>query len=996
MAKRTIEATGNLTLVTDERGLEATATFTKGTGKKWILDDLLTMMSQKGIVEGYKVEEVGRLFNLIPDKPSPYKFSVAKGLSPVQARPETVRWEAPAIPRELQPQAEKVLSTAKPPEISVERRTHVKRHKIVKTKPKLPFLKPKEEKREVSEEKVTSERIYVDPTVERNGYTLAGEKLGTVADREEGEAGRTITGELIPVNVVADPFFYAGHGIARRADELFAEDEGFLRVGSNWADVVAFETHSWELTISDDHVTCHLSFDPGDPHAAAPTPEQIREEATRIEFDVERLIPDEEISALIGRAVESRERLVGVPLTASRDTGFDIFVSEDRLKAVLNVNKGTGRGKPLNLKELGRAIKESKLVGLNYDQIKQDISAFYKGQEAELTGYVLSEGSPAEPGAERTVECSVRFLPADEAAELKSHMEEVMGAALGDESNSKFPADMIEDLGIVEAEQRVMTISPPVPGKPGKDVFGQQISGEAAPEPAMVVLENIERKGDVLISSTGGLLQRGWQEGTVLVRILEHQEGAVTVRVSPARMSALVSITPSLGTGRPLAWEQVEAAVSEAEVTQGVNVELLHQAHERSVAGTAIRNLIFCRGQRPTGSTDSEVEMLVELATGDEVTFRGDGSADFRNQDRITPVTAGAPLARLHKPAVERQDGWNVSGETLQAEHSESVEIDAGANVSVTEEDGGTRLLVADIDGELLFAANRFEVRAGHTVDGDVDMSTGNVKFPGTVTITGSVRSGFYVMATGDIQVGELVEAALLSADGDIVINQGVKGAGKAVLRTKKSVGMLFGEHVTILAVGNVQVKNSLIHCNVKTNGKVRMVGDKCAILGGEIRSRNGLDTRQLGSERGVRTVVSFGQDFLIADQIEREEKEMEKIKKEIARIDFAMKDKEREHRKADLDALHTKKLMMLKMLEKRGLRVFTLRERFEEHQESEVVVTDTLYPGVVIESHGRSMEITNEKRNVVITFNPESGRIEERPGGGAGRGTAAGAPSEK
>ena len=108
------------------------------------------------------------------------------------------------------------------------------------------------------------------------------------------------------------------------------------------------------------------------------------------------------------------------------------------------------------------------------------------------------------------------------------------------------------------------------------------------------------------------------------------------------------------------------------------------------------------------------------------------------------------------------------------------------------------------------------------------------------------------------------------------------------------------------------------------------------------------------------------------------------------------MKDKEREHRKADLDALHTKKLMMLKMLEKRGLRVFTLRERFEEHQESEIVVTDTLYPGVVIESHGRSMEITNEQKNVVVPFNPESGRIEERPGGGAGRGAAAGAPSEK
>ncbi|MEE8441598.1 MAG: flagellar assembly protein A [Spirochaetia bacterium] len=979
---KTIEATGDLNLVMDERGLKATVTFTTGAGKKWTLNELLTLMSQKRIVEGYKEKEVGRLFNLIPDEPSPYTFTIATGIAPVQARPELVRWETPAIPGELRPQAEKVLSNAKPPEISVERRTRVKRHKIVKTKPKLPFFKPKEEKREVSEEEVTHDRVYVDPTVERNGYTLAGEKLGTVEEREEGEAGRSVTGELIPVNVLADPYFYAGHGITRRGDELFAEYEGFLRVGSNWADVVAFENRGWELSLSEDRVTCYLSFDPGDPHAATPTAEQIREEALRIGYDAERLIPNVEIAALLDRADRARERLVNTPLTASRDSGFDIFVSADRLKAVLNVNKGTGRGKPLDLREMGRAIKESKIIGLNYDQIKQQISAFYKGPATELTGYVLAEGTPAEPGPERTVECSVRFLPADDAADLKRHLGEVMETAIDGESISCFPAAMIEDLGFVEAEQRLFTISPPVPGKPGKNVLGQQIAGEPASEPAVEALENVELKGNVLIATKRGLLQRGWREGTVLVRVLEHQDGEVAIRLSPASMSALISFTPSLGTGRPLAWQRVEEAVSEAGVAQGVNEELLHQAHERSVGGVEIRDLIFSRGKHPTGSSDGELEMLIELASGKDVTIRANGSADFRNRDQITTVAAGTPLARLHKPAAESQDGWDVTGETLQAEHSDSVEVDAGANVSVVEEEGGTRLLVAEIAGELLFADNRFQIRAGHTVDGDVDMSTGNVKFPGTVTIKGSVRSGFYVVASGDIQVGELVEAALLSADGDIVINQGVKGAGKAVLRTRKGVGMLFGEHVTILAVGNVQVKNSLVHCNVKTNGKLRMIGDKCTILGGEIRCRNGLETRQLGSERGVRTVVSFGQDFLIADQIEREEKEMEKAKKEIVRIDFAMKDKQRGHRKPELDALHTKKLMMLKMLEKRGLRVFTLRERFEEHQESEIAVTGTLYPGVVFESHGRSLEITSEKKGVVITFNLERGRIEERPAG--------------
>ncbi|MFW6289074.1 MAG: FapA family protein, partial [Spirochaetota bacterium] len=241
------------------------------------------------------------------------------------------------------------------------------------------------------------------------------------------------------------------------------------------------------------------------------------------------------------------------------------------------------------------------------------------------------------------------------------------------------------------------------------------------------------------------------------------------------------------------------------------------------------------------------------------------------------------------------------------------------------------------------------------------------------------VRSGFYVMAQGDIQVGELVEAALLSADGDIVVNQGVKGGGKAVLRSKGTVGVTFAEQSTILAVGNVQAKNSLVHCEVKSNGKVRMIGDRCSIVGGRTRAREGLETFNLGSERGVRTQIEFGQNYLIADRIEAEEREMEKLKREIARIDLAMKEAERSGERTALDGLHTRKLGMLKLLEKRGLRIFTYRERFEEHHESEILVKGTLHPGVVIETHGRRLEITTPSKNVIISFSPETGRIEQR-----------------
>ncbi|MFW5683210.1 MAG: flagellar assembly protein A [Spirochaetota bacterium] len=977
MAKQKAAATGSLEILLGAQELEATARFTPGDGETWTPERLIETMRSRGIVEGFRPDDLRRTFALVLERGRSESFVIARGAQPMDPKPERGRFLDIAVPSDLEEQARKVLGQAQPPQITVEKKERIRKEKTVVRKPKLPFMPPKEEKVQYTEELVRRERVYVDPTVEKTGYAVEGQKIGMVEGKDDGEAGRSVTGELVPARALADPYFYCGAGIERRRDELFAMYDGFVRVGSNWADLVPFETHDWEIALSTDKATCYFSFDPGHAHAKPPTAEEIRAGAAEMGCPIDRLVEDETIEELVRRAVATGEPLDREPLSASRDAAFDLYVSEDRLKAVLNIHKGLGRGAPLRLKELGQAIKQSKLVRLDYEQIRKDISAFMQSTDAELIGYVLAEGSAPGPGPERTLDYSVRFLPPDEAATIINHL----GETLGDEAESltSFPPDAIEDVGPVERDQRVLTISPEVPGKPGVDVYGQQTPAEGAPEPPMELFENLERKGNLVIATAAGMLHRGWRDGTVLLRVLPHREARVLVEVTENRMAALITMVPAAGTGTPLRFEDVEQAVKEARVSSGVREQMLIRAWERTRQGEEIRDLIFARGKHVEASGGGELEMLVELASGKGLTVRADGRADFRNQDRITTVKRGEQIARIHPPTNDDREGWDVLGNKFTLEGSKSVEVDAGPHVTITEEAGGSRLLVAEIDGELVFDRQRFEIRAAHAVDGDVDLHSGNVKFPGSVTVKGSVRSGFYVMAQGDIHVGELVEAALLSADGDIIVNQGVKGGTKAVLRTKGSVGVTFAEQTTILAVGNVQAKNSLVHCEVKSNGRVRMIGDKCKIVGGRVRAREGLETYDLGSERGVKTHIEFGQNYLIADKIESEEREMEKLKREITKLDLAMKDAERSGDRSALDALHQKKLQMLKLLEKRGLRVFTYRERFEEHHESAIRVKGTLHPGVVIETHGRSLEITSPRKNVMITFSPETGRIEEQ-----------------
>ncbi|MBL8968196.1 MAG: DUF342 domain-containing protein, partial [Spirochaetaceae bacterium] len=230
----------------------------------------------------------------------------------------------------------------------------------------------------------------------------------------------------------------------------------------------------------------------------------------------------------------------------------------------------------------------------------------------------------------------------------------------------------------------------------------------------------------------------------------------------------------------------------------------------------------------------------------------------------------------------------------------------------------------------------------------------------------------------GDAAIAGFVEAALVSSDGGVVVGSGVKGAKRGTIRAKRSIETVFAEQALLLAVEDVKVKSSCVLCNVKTNGGLLVAADKGALVGGIVRARKGVDAAQIGSENGIKTEISFGQDYLVADMIEAEAREIEKLKGLIVRADRTMAELERAG--AGLDQVRQDKVKLVKLLEKRSIRLFDLREKFEEHHPSEVRVRGTIYPGVILESHNRFFEVRSRKTRVVFSFDPQSGRIVERP----------------
>lgn len=951
-------------------------------GKEWDLRRLLEHIKSCGIVHGVLREQLEREWrSFLPSSRDRLELHVARATVPTEPTPETIVWDEKPLPEDIAELARELAGKAKPPTITVTRYKKVKRTKKVTKKAKLPFMKPSEETVETTANEPYEERVYVDTTVDSLGYADAGDRIAEIEPASAGSPGQNVRGETIPVQPLADPHAYAGSGVTRKKSELVAEITGIIRRGPNWADMLEFEVHDWSVSVSEDRGTCFLSFDPGHSSAEPPTVAEIKEAAREQGFDVEQLVSDSELREIIQGSVREDRRLEQVPITIDQDAAIEVEISEDKLRAVLHLRKGRGSGKPLVLKEIGAAIKEHRFSGLDKQKVSADIKEFYQSDRQELQDYVLVEGKAAKPGPERNLEYSVRFLSDEATAIVRERAKERRSAARSLVSLDAFPFDAVQSSALVQQDQRVVAISPAAEGESGIDVYGNIIPGRAADEPTLHLFEFLQRKGNFIISTLTGILERRVEEdGATLLRVRYHRDAEASISVSSDKLTARLTIISAEGSGELVTRETLDALLEHRKISYGLIEEALEAAVRRSSDGEDVEELVIARGKPPRAGGPQELEFRVELASGSDVKIRPDGTADYRSHDRITTVEKGTLIAEIAPSDEDVLDGTDIHGNTIPGEKGKTLPLDVGENVRREVDENNGVKLYAEADGELRYENERLWIHPAHLVKGDVDMQAGNIKFPGPVVVGGSVRAGFYIMAAGEVQIGEAIEASLVSSDENVLVKQGIKGGRKGVIRSKKNIGLAFAEQATLLAVGEIQITRSALHCDIKCNGRLRITEDKGSLIGGTTRARKGIEVANLGSSKGTQTRVSFGQDYLIQDQIEKQSAQLEKMQRRVATLDGEMRVAEKEGDRKRLESLRREKVKLLKTVEKLGLRVFNLQEKFEAHYPGEIRVRGTIHPGVVLESHGRTLEISSEKKKVIFSFDPDSGQIVEEP----------------
>jgi len=973
-------ARGEVRLLIDQLGLEATLSFSPvPDGTEWAADGLAKMLAEAGVVgvPSRRLEEVVQAFSR---SKSSMQEVVAKGQAPETGFPEDAVWVELGTPPEFQAFEAGAIADAPPPELFRLRVEKIARERIVKKPGALPFLPQKQEKIVEYEKVEVRDPIAVDKMVRKSFWVPKGTMVARLSAARPGKAGKNVYGKPIPPGREDDTGFHLGAGLSKGKGEITADDSGFVRIGSRWADLVPFRAGSYSIKLSDDSSTVLLNYTPGDTRLIPPDAATILKEAVELGQPVDHLVSVEETTSALLKSTRSGQALVDFSLSGDRDAVARVDVSPDGLKATLSVIKGRGRGKALELSMVSAALAGQRLKGVKVDKLKADVIAFYKSKESELLDYPLAEGKEPVKGKDRILVFSVAFLPEAQAKEYQ--MLASAAPALGRVAKNldEFPLSIADRVALVKKGQDIGRFSPPSPGQNGADVYGTVIQASPGNDPELKTFENLKVSPESITSEDDGLLLVAEKDGRTLARVLPFRDARVAVSVAQDAMSATVEVERSYGLGRELTLEYAQEALKQAGVVSGVDLKELSAALADAREGRAVTGRVIAHGKDPVPAGGYRLQWIVRIASGAALTLRDDGSADYKNQDKSTIVVKGQPLLELLAIGVEGQDGLDILGGVIPAPKDPRVVEPPTFDDTIEEEklENGDRLLKAGRNGDLRFEKNKLFIDPAQKIAGDVGPATGNIRFPGPVVVSGTVLAGYAIFAGGDVIITGAVEAALVSADGAVRVTEGIKGAKRGTIRARTTIEASFAEQAMLLAVEDITLKSAALLCNIKTNGKLSLQGDKGHLYGGVCRARKGIEVQNLGSENGAKTQVSFGQDYLVKDAIESEEREIEKVKSMVLMADRKMREQEKEG--GNLDAIRQEKLRLVKILEKRSLRIFELREKFEEHFPGEIVVRGSAYAGVVIESHNRFHEVRQTKQKVVFSFDQELGRIIERP----------------
>lgn len=431
----------------------------------------------------------------------------------------------------------------------------------------------------------------------------------------------------------------------------------------------------------------------------------------------------------------------------------------------------------------------------------------------------------------------------------------------------------------------------------------------------------------------------------------------IHVQTSDDRLKASIEITFEAAEEIPLTTDSIRSVLMENHVVAGIDEQAIEVFCQQAKAnpGQPIKGIV-AHGTPFTPTIQSRYQFTFSTRKAIGQVLES-GKIDYRDRGVVNFIKSGTTLLEII-PGKAGISGLNVDGTITEAEPLKPLKkINAGKNVTLETTDEGHLHYLAQADGQADLQGSELVIENMFTVDGNVDLHTGHIKYQGPIHIAGNLLAGFAVISNSDVFIDKLVDGGTVKAKGDLVVGTGIIGSEKSSITV---LGNIKSEYIAGVencqAKGSIVAEKHIINSTLVAGGAIRCAGK----ITGEcsISAFSGVETGELGSEGSSRTTVEVGNDIFIRERLQKIDRVMEPmVERSIVIVDLVSLPVIMKKDPSTLPADRQEEAMkLIKEYQKIDKQITLLKKKKTELEEkskaarlARITVHQQVYPGVLV-----------------------------------------------
>lgn len=532
-----------------------------------------------------------------------------------------------------------------------------------------------------------------------------------------------------------------------------------------------------------------------------------------------------------------------------------VIISDDAMNATLVIEPVETDNADLTAEDIISTLAKSNITSGSDQKLIMAVVQNWNQRKhrCEISG--IARGSPPEPAVEGEIEIKVKHISNDNDLKKVRNCRFIWQAA-----------DLFTQVQHIKPDMIVAARLPGRPPIPGKNIKGELvftddiIKKRISPGKGIRYCEDLQN----YISDTTGVLS--FLDNTIEV-IPVSFDGSVDIEVSPDKMKAFLIFHKPVEDGALPGDKEIREALQHSEINTGIDKEKLSKIIADLKNGNVPEdNVTIALGIPSVNGSNGKIIYHFSTETSLKPKINPDGSVDYKSVNIVISVAKGEKLASLEPPE-KGVPGKNLFGDTLPCTDGKPVLLPSGPNTEPDAQDPDT--LIASLNGIVRRVGTTVEVCEGFVINGDVDFSTGNIKYDHSVIVTGDVKSGFDIECGGDLQAGGTIEDCTLKIGGNVLCRFGFCGQGKGLIDAKGDINLGFTKNQTIRSRKNVNIAREAINSTVYARESIHIHGNPLSVAGGNLTAGESITVNSIGNHSGIKTLCEVGYDFTLGEELQ-------------------------------------------------------------------------------------------------------------------------------